>query len=233
MSGQDLLLVRHSEVIQQIRLCETEGHRTPNSVDLLAVSKTFPAVDVITLADFGQRAFGENYLQEGIDKIRQCTDQRPDLPIEWHFIGPIQSNKTKPIAEHFDWVHSIEREKVALRLSEQRPATKPPLQVCIQINVSGEASKSGCLPSETIALAKVIAACANLKLRGVMVIPEATTDQAALSHQFSIARQAIDDMNAAGLEVDTLSMGMSADLGIAIAQGSTIVRVGSAIFGKR
>jgi PLP dependent protein len=233
MSGQDLLLVRHSEVIQQIRLCETAGHRTPNSVTLLAVSKTFPAADVITLADFGQRAFGENYLQEGIDKIRQCADQRPDLPIEWHFIGPIQSNKTKPIAEHFDWVHSIEREKIALRLSEQRPATKPPLQVCIQINVSGEASKSGCLPSETIALAKVIAACAKLKLRGVMVIPEATIDEAALRHQFSIARQAIDDMNAAGLEVDTLSMGMSADLGIAIAQGSTIVRVGSAIFGKR
>jgi PLP dependent protein len=233
MSGQDLLLVRHSNLMKQIRSAEAVAMRPANSVTLLAVSKTFPAADVITLAEHGQRAFGENYVQEGIDKIRQCADQRPDLPIEWHFIGPIQSNKTKLIAENFDWVHSIEREKIAQRLSDQRPPDRPALQVCIQINVSGEATKSGCPPSDALALAVTIAKQPNLRLRGVMCVPEATTDEVALRQQFSVARQVFDQLNTAGLKVDTLSMGMSADLAVAVAEGATIVRVGSAIFGQR
>jgi PLP dependent protein len=233
MSGKSLLQSRHETVLNQIQEVELACNRRPGSVTLLAVSKTFPSAQVLLLADLGQRAFGENYVQEAVDKIAECADQRPDLKLDWHFIGPIQSNKTKLIAENFTWVHSIEREKIALRLSDQRPAGMPPLQICIQINVSGESSKSGCLPSEAEALARVITSRPNLTLRGIMAIPEATTDSDELARQFSVASAALEGLLANGYVVDTLSMGMSADLGIAIAKGATMVRVGSAIFGAR
>jgi PLP dependent protein len=233
MSGKSLLQSRHETVLNQIQAAELACSRRLGSVNLLAVSKTFPAAQVLLLADLGQRAFGENYVQEAIDKIAECADQRPDLTLDWHFIGPIQSNKTKPIAENFAWVHSIEREKIALRLSDQRPAAMAALQVCIQVNVSGEPSKSGCLPSEVEALANVISSRPNLILRGIMAIPEATDDLDELTRQFGVARSALERLQDKGHSVDTLSMGMSADLVTAIAQGATMVRVGSAIFGAR
>jgi PLP dependent protein len=233
MSGKSLLQSRHETVLNQIQEVELACNRRPGSVTLLAVSKTFPSAQVLLLADLGQRAFGENYVQEAVDKIAECADQRPDLKLDWHFIGPIQSNKTKLIAENFTWVHSIEREKIALRLSDQRPAGMPPLQICIQINVSGESSKSGCLPSEAEALARVITSRPNLTLRGIMAIPEATIDSEELARQFGVASAALEGLRSKGYAVDTLSMGMSADLVIAIAQGATMVRVGSAIFGAR
>ncbi len=233
MSGQPSLLDRHAQVLLQLQNACATASRPDNSVRLLAVSKTFPASDVLSLAEHGQLAFGENYLQEGVDKVRYCADQRPELKIEWHFIGPIQSNKTRPIAENFDWVQSIERDKIALRLNEQRTSTKVPLNVCIQVNVSGEATKSGCKPSEVQALATLIATLPNLALRGVMAIPEATRDEAALRAQFSLARTIFEKLKHEHLKIDTLSLGMSSDMTLAIANDSTMVRVGSAIFGAR
>jgi PLP dependent protein len=233
MSGQSLLQSNHLAVLEQIHQAVKNANRSQNCVSLLAVSKTFPFEAVLHLAELGQLAFGENYVQEAVDKIAHCADQRPDLPIDWHFIGPIQSNKTKPIAENFAWVHSIEREKIAQRLNDQRPANMPPLQVCIQVNVSGEASKSGCEPSQVLEIATAIAALPNLRLRGVMAIPQATQNDAQLRQQFGLAHAAFSRLQKAGHSVDTLSMGMSADLEVAIACGSTIVRVGSAIFGQR
>jgi PLP dependent protein len=233
MSGQTLLQDRHAAVIAKIHEASVACRRAKGSVQLLAVSKTFPAASVLALADCGQVAFGENYVQEAVDKIAYCTDHRPDLRLDWHFIGPIQSNKTKPIAENFAWVHSIEREKIATRLNEQRPTGMPVLNVCIQVNVSGEASKSGCALSDVPTIANVIAGLPKLRLRGIMAIPEATNDVQALTHQFANARQALLDLRSLGFDVDTLSMGMSADMALAIAQGSTIVRVGSALFGAR
>lgn len=203
--------------------------RDPASVRLLAVSKTFPAEAVRALAGLGQRDFGENYLQEALDKMRALAD----LDLCWHFIGPIQSNKTHEIAENFTWVHSIDRIKVARRLSEQRPAALPPLQVCIQVNISGEASKSGVTPGGLVDLAAEVAALPRLTLRGLMSIPAPETGFEAQREVFRRLRLALEDLRARGLALDTLSMGMSDDLEAAIAEGSTLVRVGSAIFGAR
>ena len=203
--------------------------RSPESVRLLAVSKTWPLACVLDAAEAGQRAFGENYVQEGIDKIAAVSGRN----LEWHFIGPLQSNKTKPVAEHFDWVHSIDRLKIAERLSAQRPAYLAPLQVCVQINVSGEASKSGCAPDEALALCRAVAALPGLQLRGLMAIPEPTDDLQAQRIPFRKLRELREQICAAGLPLDTLSMGMSHDLEAAVAEGATIVHIGTAIFGER
>ena len=196
---------------------------------MLAVSKTFGAEDVVQAHAAGQTAFGENYIQEGVDKIRLLAH----LPLQWHCIGPIQSNKTRLVAEHFDWVHTIDRLKIAQRLSEQRPAALPPLQVCIQVNVDGGESKSGVPPAEALELARSVAALPNVRLRGVMSIPEPATDFIAACAVFAGVRAVFDALNGAGLGLDTLSMGMSADMEAAIHEGSTLVRVGTAIFGGR
>ena len=209
-----------------------EAGRAPESVQLLAVSKTFAADAVLEAVAAGQRAFGENYLQEGVDKIAALR-AAGTAPLVWHFIGPIQSNKTRPIAEHFDWVHTVERERIAQRLSEQRPAELAPLQICLQVNISGEASKSGVTPQELSALAHKVAALPNLTLRGLMAIPEPVEDYAQQRAAFAALRALYDQLRAEGLALDTLSMGMSADLRAAIVEGATIVRVGSAIFGAR
>ncbi len=203
--------------------------RDPAEVALLAVSKTWPLASVLDAAAAGQTAFGENYVQEGVDKAQATVDRN----LEWHFIGPLQSNKTRPVAEHFAWVHSVDRLKIAERLSAQRPESLPPLQVCVQVNVSGEASKSGCRPDETLALCRAVAALPNLKLRGLMAIPEPADDEAAQRAPFRRLRELRDAVVAAGIPLDTLSMGMSHDLEAAVAEGATIVRVGTAIFGER
>lgn len=181
----------------------------------------------------GQRAFGENYLQEGVEKIASVARAQPDTAVEWHFIGPIQSNKTRPIATSFAWVHTVERLKIAQRLSEQRPPELGPLNVCLQVNISGEATKSGAAPGELLELARQVAALPNLRLRGLMAIPEAQTDPALQRAAFARLRTLADGLRAKGLTLDTLSMGMSGDMAAAIAEGATIVRVGSAIFGSR
>ena len=207
--------------------------RDPQTVQLLAVSKTFGADAVIEAVDAGQRAFGENYLQEAVDKMASVKAARPELSLEWHFIGPIQSNKTRPIAEHFDWVHSVDREKVAQRLAEQRPAHLPPLNICLQVNISGEDTKSGVAPGDVVALARAVSAQPQLKLRGLMAIPEPAGDLERQREPFRKLRQLLEQLNGEGLALDTLSMGMSADMDAAIAEGATIVRVGTAIFGQR
>ncbi|QDZ30359.1 YggS family pyridoxal phosphate-dependent enzyme [Noviherbaspirillum sp. UKPF54] len=207
--------------------------RNPQTVTLLAVSKTFGPEAVIEAGDAGQRAFGENYLQEALDKMAAVRAARPDLLLEWHFIGPIQSNKTRPIAEHFDWVHSVDREKIAQRLSEQRPAHLPPLNVCLQVNISGEESKSGVAPEELGPLANTVAALPRLTLRGLMAIPEPAEDFDSQRAPLRRVRQLWESLRVQGLALDTLSMGMSADLEAAIAEGATMVRIGTAIFGKR
>lgn len=207
--------------------------RAPEQVQLLAVSKTFDAAAVAEAADAGQPAFGENYLQEALDKISSLETLRPGNQVEWHFIGPIQSNKTRPIAEHFAWVHSVDRLKIAQRLSEQRPEHLPPLNVCLQINISGEASKSGALPAQAAALAATIAALPRLRLRGLMAIPEPAQSDAARRRPLREMRELMQALRAQGLDLDTLSMGMSDDLEAAVAEGATIVRIGTAIFGKR
>ena len=207
--------------------------RPRSTVQLLAVSKTFPAEAVLEAADCGQRAFGENYLQEGLDKIAAVAKARPELVPEWHFIGPIQSNKTRPIATHFDWVHTVERLKIAQRLSEQRPAERGPLNICLQVNISGELSKSGVRPEELAGLARAVCALPNLRLRGLMAIPEPQADPALQRAPFARLRALAQELVGAGIFVDTLSMGMSADMHSAILEGATVVRVGSAIFGAR
>lgn len=203
--------------------------RSPETIQLLAVSKTWPLNCILEAAAAGQRSFGENYVQEGVEKIIETAARR----LEWHFIGPLQSNKTRLVAERFDWVHSIERLKVAERLSAQRPAYLPPLHVCIQVNVSGESSKSGCAPDETRALCEAVARLPGLRLRGLMAIPEPADDYAAQCRPFRQLREIYERIRAAGLPLDTLSMGMSHDLEAAIAEGATIVRIGAAIFGER
>jgi pyridoxal phosphate enzyme (YggS family) len=208
--------------------CEAVG-RAPDAVKLLAVSKTMPAQAVRDAFAAGQLAFGENYIQEGVDKIASLVD----LPIEWHCIGPIQSNKTKLVAENFAWVHSIDRLKIAERLSAQRPAHLPPLQVCLQVNVDGGSNKSGVAPAELLALAQAVAKLPHLQLRGIMTIPEPTETEAATRAVHHQAKSLFDNLKAAGLTVDTLSMGMTGDLEAAVAEGSTCVRVGTAIFGAR
>jgi pyridoxal phosphate enzyme (YggS family) len=209
--------------------CAAAG-RDPGDVRLLAVSKTWPAAAIREAAAHGERAFGESYVQEAVTKIEALDG----LGLEWHFIGPLQSNKTRPVAERFAWVHSIDRLKIAERLSTQRPTTLPPLQVCIEVNVSGETSKSGCAPAEALALARQVAQLPNLALRGLMAIPEPSEDPAVVRRRFAELRGLRDRIAAAcGLKLDTLSMGMSHDLEAAIAEGATIVRVGTAIFGTR
>ncbi len=203
--------------------------RPATATRLLAVSKTFPAEAIRAAHAAGQTAFGESYVQEALAKIAQLAEHE----LEWHFIGPIQSNKTRPIAEHFAWVHSVDRFKIAERLSAARPAELPPLNVCLQVNIGGEASKGGAMPAEAIALAARIAALPGLKLRGFMTIPRPTEDRAAQRAQFRQLRVLFEQARAAGLAIDTLSMGMSDDLEAAIMEGATIVRVGSAIFGAR
>lgn len=207
--------------------------RVPSDVQLLAVSKTFAADAVIAAADAGQLAFGENYVQEALDKMAAVQSLRPDLRLQWHFIGPLQSNKTRSVAEHFDWVHAIDREKIAQRLSDQRPASMPPLHICLQVNVSGEASKSGVAPQDLLPLARAVAGMPKLKLRGLMAIPEPVDDHNLQRQPFAQLRKLQQQLDAAGIHTDTLSMGMSADMNAAILEGATIVRIGTAIFGKR
>jgi len=214
-----------------VQACRTAG-RTPDSVQLLAVSKTFGLDAVLEAVAAGQQAFGENYVQEGVDKVQGLRAAGIE-GVVWHCIGPLQSNKTRPVAEHFDWVHTVDRLKIAQRLSEQRPANLPPLQVCIQVNVDGGANKSGVLPDDALALAQAVAVLPRLQLRGVMSIPEPAADFAAACAVFARVKQVFDRLVAAGLSLDTLSMGMSDDLEAAVAGGSTMVRVGSAIFGRR
>jgi hypothetical protein len=206
-----------------------EAGRDAAAVRLLAVSKTFDAAAVRELAACGQLEFGENYLQEALEKQAALAD----LPLMWHFIGPIQSNKTRAIAEHFSWVHSVDRLKIAERLSAQRPAGLPPLQVCIEVNVSGEASKGGVAAAELPALADAMAVLPNLQLRGLMAIPAPVPEMASQRAAFRWVREAFDALIARGHTLDTLSMGMSADLEAAILEGATIVRVGTALFGER
>lgn len=206
--------------------------RAPADVHLLAVSKTFPAADVAALAALGQRDFGENYVREGVDKIAALSADWPDL--RWHFIGPLQSNKTREVAMHFDWVHSIDRLKIAQRLSEQRPPDVAPLQVCIQVNIDDEATKSGVAPDAAPSLAAAVAALPNLKLRGLMCIPAPARDPEAQRRPFALLRALRDAINLSqNLDMDTLSMGMSADVEAAVREGATIVRVGTALFGAR
>ncbi|MEK8086052.1 YggS family pyridoxal phosphate-dependent enzyme [Aquabacterium sp. A3] len=205
--------------------------RSADSVTLLAVSKTFPGVTVREAFAAGQRRFGENYVQEGVAKVAELADLRDQL--EWHLIGPLQSNKTRVVAETFDWVHTVDRLKVAERLNEQRPIDLPPLQVCIQVNTSGEDSKHGIPPSEALPLAQAVRSLPRLRLRGVMALPAPSADPRAQAEQLSRVRAVFDSLTAAGIPLDTLSMGMSQDLEEAIAQGSTLVRVGTALFGER
>jgi pyridoxal phosphate enzyme (YggS family) len=208
--------------------CQAAG-RPASSVRLLAVSKTWGADAVRQAHAAGQTAFGENYIQEAVDKITELKA----LPLEWHCIGPIQSNKTRLVAEHFDWVHTIDRLKIAQRLSEQRPATLPPLQVCIQVNVDGGETKSGVSPQNLPELARAVATLPHMQLRGLMTIPEPAQSEAAVRAVHRQARLLLEGLVQEGLALDTLSMGMSADMAPAIAEGSTMVRVGTAIFGKR
>jgi pyridoxal phosphate enzyme (YggS family) len=203
--------------------------RAQEAVTLLAVSKTFGADAVQEAYAAGQTAFGENYIQEAVDKINALAD----LPLQWHCIGPIQSNKTRLVAAHFDWVHSVDRLKIAQRLSEQRPAEKAPLQICIQVNIDGGPTKAGVTPEAALELAQQIRALPHLQLRGLMTIPEPAVDFAAACAVHARARQLFDALNAQGMGLDTLSMGMTADLEAAVHSGSTMVRVGSAIFGNR
>ncbi|WP_255763580.1 YggS family pyridoxal phosphate-dependent enzyme [Pelomonas caseinilytica] len=207
--------------------CAAAG-RPPGAVRLLVVSKTFPAAAVRQAFEAGARAFGENYVQEGLAKVAELIDLRGQL--EWHLIGPLQSNKTRPVAEHFDWVHSVDRLKVAQRLAEQRPPELPPLNVCLQVNISGEASKSGLAPADVAALARQVAGLPRLRLRGLMAVPEPGPGALAQHQAMAALFAALQDE---GLDLDTLSLGMSADLEDAIRAGSTMVRVGSAIFGVR
>ena len=225
---QNLQAVRGS-----IAQAAADAQRAPGEVALLAVSKTFGADAVLAAMRAGQAAFGENYLQEALDKIAFVKAAAPQHAPAWHFIGPIQSNKTRPIAEHFDWVHTVEREKIAARLSEQRPAGLPDLNICLQVNISGEASKSGVTPAELPALAHAVAQLPRLRLRGLMAIPEPETELTLQRAAFAQLRALYEQLKAEGLALDTLSMGMSADLRAAVLEGATIVRVGSAIFGSR
>jgi len=212
--------------------CAASG-RDPQSVQLLAVSKTFALSAVLEAHQAGQQHFGENYIQEGVEKISACR-ARPDCgDLVWHCIGPIQSNKTRLVATHFDWVHTVDRLKIAQRLSEQRPPDMPPLQICIQVNIDGGVNKAGIAPVEVLELGRQVAALPRLRLRGLMTIPEPAPDYAHALAVHQSAKDLWDQLRAAGLEMDTLSMGMSADLEAALAAGSTMVRVGSALFGSR
>jgi pyridoxal phosphate enzyme (YggS family) len=217
------------DVIARIDEAARKFGRNPDAITLLAVSKTWPASAVREAAAAGQRAFGENYVQEGLEKAAELAA----LDLQWHFIGPLQSNKTRQVAEIFDWVHSVDRFKIAQRLAEQRPPTLPPLQVCLQVNVSGEASKSGVALADVRPLALQVAKLPGLTLRGLMAIPAPVDDFSRQRQGFSRLRESFEQLNDEGLQLDTLSMGMSHDLEAAIAEGATMVRIGSAIFGER
>ena len=230
-----MIMTTIADQLQQVRArivqaCAAAG-RDAAGVQLLAVSKTFGPDAVREAHAAGQRAFGENYVQEALDKIAALADLREQL--QWHCIGPLQSNKTRAVAEHFDWVHSIDRLKIAERLSAQRPAHLPPLQVCLQVNVDGGANKSGVAAADALALAQAVVALPRLRLRGLMAIPEPVDGFDAQRALFLQAREVYEQLREAGIALDTLSLGMSADLEAAVAAGSTMVRVGTAIFGGR
>lgn len=220
---------RLQAVTDRIREAAKAAGRSPDAIRLVAVSKTFPAAAVREACQAGQRAFGENYLQEGQSKIEASSG----LDLEWHFIGPIQSNKTRAISRLFSWAQSVDRLKLAQRLSAARPTDLGDLQICIQVNVSGEQTKSGCHPEEALGLAVAVAGLPGLRLRGLMAIPEPTGDILLQRQRFALLRELKDDLVSRGLELDTLSMGMSDDFEVAISEGSTMVRIGSAIFGQR
>jgi pyridoxal phosphate enzyme (YggS family) len=217
-SIQQAMAIRDSQIVNQSA-----------EVILLAVSKAQPPEKLREAFAAGQKQFGENYLQEALNKQLALSD----LPIEWHFIGPIQSNKTQPIAQHFSWVHGVDRLKIAQRLNDARPAELPPLQICLQVNTSSEASKSGVAPDEVASLAEAVSEMPRLRLRGLMTIPEPTEDENLQRQRFQQMRELLEKLNKNGTALDTLSMGMSHDYGLAIQEGATIVRVGSAIFGAR
>lgn len=230
-ASQNTITQNIKTIQSQIRVLEQKYGRPTNSVQLLAVSKTRPIEDIYAAFAENQLFFGENYLQDALSKIGVFTDSA----VKWHFIGPIQSNKTRQIAENFHWVHTLDRLKIAQRLSDQRAAIKEPLNVCIQVNVSGEESKSGVSPEEALSLAKQVSKLPNIKLRGLMTIP-ASSENLELEQQrkpFQILRELKEQIQSQGIELDTLSMGMSNDMEAAIAEGSTIVRIGTAIFGAR
>ncbi|ANP65800.1 MULTISPECIES: YggS family pyridoxal phosphate-dependent enzyme [Vibrio] len=220
-------------ITSQIRYDEQKCGRTPESVQLLAVSKTKPVEAILEAYRAGQTAFGENYVQEGVSKVQHFAEHYPDNRIEWHFIGPIQSNKSRLVAEHFDWVHTIDRTKIAQRLNDQRPSELKPLQVLIQVNTSGEASKSGVTEAEVFELAELISRLPNLTLRGLMSIPANVSDYESQLHEFQKLATLKQTLEAQFPEIDTLSMGMSGDMTAAIEAGSTMVRIGTAIFGAR
>lgn len=220
---------RLNSAIDSIRFFEKKSNRDENSVQLIAVSKTKPIADIAEAIAAGQRGFGENYVQEGVEKVSHFNDKS----LTWHFIGPLQSNKSRQVAEHFDWVHTIDRLKIAKRLNEQRGVYQQPLQVLIQVNISGEDSKSGVLPTDAMSLAKEIASFERLTLRGLMTIGVKTDDVDVINQQFSTMNELLSQLKTQYTTVDTLSMGMSSDIEHAINNGSTMVRVGSAIFGAR
>ena len=216
-------------ITARISAAAAAAGRALEDIQLVAVSKTFPPECIRAAFACGQRAFGESYVQEALEKINDLND----LPLEWHFIGPIQSNKTRAIAETFQWVHSVDRLRVAQRLSDARPALLPPLQVCLQVNISGEASKSGVASAEVALLAEQVSHLSNVRLRGLMTVPRPTDDQEAQRAAFRSMRELLGSLRARGIALDTLSMGMSDDLEAAIQEGATIIRVGRAIFGER
>jgi pyridoxal phosphate enzyme (YggS family) len=216
-------------VNRRIAAAAEAAGRDRAAITLMAVGKTFPSARLRQAFSAGQTHFGENYVQEAVQKIAELSD----LSLTWHFIGPVQSNKTRDIAGHFDWVHSVEREKIARRLADARPLERAPLNICLQVNVSGEASKSGVAPAEVRALAEEVRRIPRLRLRGLMTIPEPTPDEALQRSRFAALRKQFEQLNLDGFGLDTLSMGMSQDLEAAIMEGATMVRVGTAIFGER
>jgi pyridoxal phosphate enzyme (YggS family) len=234
MSSKDSALqARLARVHERISAAARAAGRDPAEITLLAVSKTFGAKDVLAATRAGLRSFGENYVQEGVDKIARVREAAPAVALDWHFIGPIQSNKTRPLAEAFAWVHSVDRARIAQRLAEQRPPDLPPLNILLQVNISGEETKSGVPADEVQALATAVAALPRLRLRGLMAIPAPATGPAEQRRPFARMRQLLETLQTSGLDVDTLSMGMSDDLEAAILEGATMVRVGTAIFGAR
>ena len=231
----ETLAQQYQAVCDRITQAARTNGRDPQSVRLLAVSKTFGVEAIRAVAACGQRDFGENYIQEGVEKIRQLRAEPATSHLVWHCIGPIQSNKTRLVAEHFDWVHSVDRFKIAQRLSEQRPAHLADLQVCLQVNIDGGATKSGVTPAALFELAQAVAALPRLRLRGLMTIPDPMPDDRAM---LTVHRRTVDvwrelQSRLPGVSLDVLSMGMTADLAVAIQAGSTLVRVGTAIFGRR